>query len=336
MAGFNFGGMMQGMGAGMVQTGAWMKEQEKLDWETQQATLKYERDMHMEKLRLQAAKEGQERGIASSEKISGNQIASTERVAGEGRTLEREKLDVTRAANESQAAYQNRMAGAAESNAATSANESAAKLEMLREAKDAPEKERATRQAWIDENYEPGSTQHTSASAANMGVAVATPEKVPADVQTKVLEMSGTNLEELKALNKGKDYKKAWDKYRVLHKGDTELDFQAAYVANYADKLYSSMGYGGSDKTKAKEAAPATKGELPDTQIATYAKTLNTLSATDRAKAIDDMEKKGVSKMSIYKITSMADQLDPRKKSMLDTPEGVTPISGGGMMRRTY
>ena len=79
---FNFGGMMRGLGAGLTQTGAWMKEQEKLDWETQQATLRYEREMHMEGLRTKASKESQERGITSSEKIAGNQITSQEKLTG--------------------------------------------------------------------------------------------------------------------------------------------------------------------------------------------------------------------------------------------------------------
>lgn len=41
---------MRGLGAGMVNVGQMMKEQQKLDWETKQMNLKYERDQHMAQL----------------------------------------------------------------------------------------------------------------------------------------------------------------------------------------------------------------------------------------------------------------------------------------------
>jgi len=53
----NFSGMMRGLGAGAVQVGIMMKEQAKLDWETQQMNLKYERDKHMKELEIRANKE---------------------------------------------------------------------------------------------------------------------------------------------------------------------------------------------------------------------------------------------------------------------------------------
>ena len=75
---FNFGGMMRGLGAGLTQTGAWMKEQEKLDWETQQATLRYEREMHMEKLRMQNQKEMQKEGFTHAETLQKGSLGHAE------------------------------------------------------------------------------------------------------------------------------------------------------------------------------------------------------------------------------------------------------------------
>jgi len=77
---FNFGGMMRGLGAGLTQTGAWMKEQEKLDWETQQATLRYEREMHMEALRTKAAKESQQAGFTHAETLQAGSLGHAEKM----------------------------------------------------------------------------------------------------------------------------------------------------------------------------------------------------------------------------------------------------------------
>lgn len=66
---FNFSGMMRGIGAGAVNVGQMLKEQAKLDWETQQANLKYEREQHM--LQLQQK-------YQSAEAQKGRELTETE------------------------------------------------------------------------------------------------------------------------------------------------------------------------------------------------------------------------------------------------------------------
>lgn len=54
---FNLNGMMQGIGAGLVNYGEILKEQDKQDWDEQQALLKYEREERMNRLKIAADKE---------------------------------------------------------------------------------------------------------------------------------------------------------------------------------------------------------------------------------------------------------------------------------------
>lgn len=54
---FNFSGMMQGLGQGLMNSSVLMNEQAKRDWEQQQLMLKLDREEHMERLRMQSQKE---------------------------------------------------------------------------------------------------------------------------------------------------------------------------------------------------------------------------------------------------------------------------------------
>jgi hypothetical protein len=54
---FNFGGMMQGLGQGLMNSSVLMNEQAKRDWEQQQLMLKLDREEHMERLKMKATSE---------------------------------------------------------------------------------------------------------------------------------------------------------------------------------------------------------------------------------------------------------------------------------------
>ncbi len=54
---FNFNGMMRGLGQGLVNYGTIMKENQKMQWETDQARLKNEREEHLEDLRWKREQE---------------------------------------------------------------------------------------------------------------------------------------------------------------------------------------------------------------------------------------------------------------------------------------
>jgi len=52
--GFNFNGMMRGLGTGMVSTGALMEKYNERKFEEEQLQAKLDREEHMERLRQQA------------------------------------------------------------------------------------------------------------------------------------------------------------------------------------------------------------------------------------------------------------------------------------------
>ena len=55
--GFNFNGMMQGLGSGLVGYGQAMEAQAKLDWETNRDNVKWEREKHFQELQAKAARD---------------------------------------------------------------------------------------------------------------------------------------------------------------------------------------------------------------------------------------------------------------------------------------
>lgn len=123
--GFNFNGMMQGLGGGLVATGQIMKEQEKMNWETEQLKLKYERDQHMQGLRLRAEAEGRQSGYTHSENLAKEQNRQAD--------ARWEKTEARGAAQDTATAeFRNRQLdmAAAEAKANAGARESTAKYQM--------------------------------------------------------------------------------------------------------------------------------------------------------------------------------------------------------------
>jgi len=98
--GFNFEGMMQGVGAGLVNYGEILKEQDKQEWDNQQALLKYEREERLKKLEISANKENTQNQLTSAETIAAN------------------KLKVDQQQADSQSTYQGKLGDAATANAA--------------------------------------------------------------------------------------------------------------------------------------------------------------------------------------------------------------------------
>lgn len=68
----NFSGMMRGLGAGMVNAGALMEEQNKRNWEQQQLMLKLEREEHLQRLQMMNQQKLQE----SSQAFTGKENAA--------------------------------------------------------------------------------------------------------------------------------------------------------------------------------------------------------------------------------------------------------------------
>ena len=79
---FNFGGMMRGLGAGMVGYGEILKENEKRNWESEQARLKELRAENLAKLQMQNQKD-----------LTGMQIQATKEEGAATRAQQSEQFD---------------------------------------------------------------------------------------------------------------------------------------------------------------------------------------------------------------------------------------------------
>jgi len=329
---FNFGGMMRGLGAGLTQTGAWMKEQEKLDWETQQATLKYEREQHMEKLRMQNQKEMQKEGFthdydvlektqAHTESMTDKTIASHERTADRAYEAQMKSLSIQE--QEAQAAAGARSAAAAND---------AIRLNMEKGVYEEKMRKLSPKQIEKDAN--------TLKEAGFSEAAIAT-YKVSGVIPTaKDSDRIPVTVEDIRATKTEREI--AWEKasgkdratYKLNMKAPTKEAAKEMFLAEGVQDLMIQTGHVSLANQNSQGGTPQpqetrVKGELPTTQVDTYAKTLSTLSASDRTKAISDLEKSGVSKMSIFKITSRAKELETESGVRTPTAPGVRPIGSG-------
>lgn len=90
--GFNFAGMMQGLGQGLVNSSVLMNEQAKRDWEQQQLMLKLDREEHLEKLRMSNQRTLQTENLSAQKELTGMKIASDEKQAADMLSLKQQEL----------------------------------------------------------------------------------------------------------------------------------------------------------------------------------------------------------------------------------------------------
>lgn len=143
---FNVSGMMKGIGAGLVNYGEILKEQDKQDWDEQQALLKYEREERMNKLKIAADKENTKYQVDAQATASANQTAAT--IAGNNQefTLGQGKLKIDQQnanSNTTQANAQSiiQTAQAREANAKAALSETQLKFATEAEAKEKAKQE---------------------------------------------------------------------------------------------------------------------------------------------------------------------------------------------------
>lgn len=127
---FNLNGMMQGIGAGLVNYGEILKEQDKQDWDEQQALLKYEREERMNKLKIAADKENTQYTVNATKETAANTLA-----AQKEQYREENKINWKKANDES--SYQQKLGDAAVTNAA--ANTTQANAQSILQAAQARE-----------------------------------------------------------------------------------------------------------------------------------------------------------------------------------------------------
>lgn len=90
--GFSFDGMMRGLGVGLANTGVLMKEQQKLEWETEQERLRAERAERLQRLQLEGQATMQKQGFTHAEAQTKMQIDNANANASRAFSLDEQRL----------------------------------------------------------------------------------------------------------------------------------------------------------------------------------------------------------------------------------------------------
>lgn len=249
---FNFGGMMQGLGQGLMNSSVLMNEQAKRDWEQQQLMLRLDREEHMERLKMKATSEEnvlnrqhaetiQKQGFTHDEAITNMQLQKQEALANRAYELDMQRLKGEQAERSATAAAR------------------AEDMKMRRDAYNAatPEAQRKERLATAESLKELGIPEKA------IGIFVATGQ-MP-DLTKTGIKVEGSDLvaarknasEEWEKLSDA-DKKAARREFGVKTNAEASKQFQAAYVA----ELFSIPDDKAAEDTNKKQV-PFSKKELP-------------------------------------------------------------------------
>jgi len=249
---FNFGGMMQGLGQGLMNSSVLMNEQAKRDWEQQQLMLKLDREEHMERLKMKATSEENKLNRTHAETIQKQGFTHDENLTDMQMKQQKEIAD-----RDLQINMQRLKGEQAERSAAASTRAEEMKMRREAYAAAAPEAQRKERIATAESLKELGIPEKA------IGVFIATGQ-MP-DLNNAGIKVDGSDLVAAR-----KNASEEWDKLpddekRVARKElgvKTNAEASKLYQASYVAEIFSIPSNGSPTNTTEKQV-PFSKKDLP-------------------------------------------------------------------------